>query len=146
VKQKDIRVFEFQKLLKEKMDALNISHAFLDRAINEGFSGGEKKKMEILQAMMLEPSLLILDETDSGLDIDALKIVAHGIKELMSPKRTILLITHYDRLLQYIEPDEVHIMQEGSIIRSGSKTLAKEIQKKGFVKKEKKEPSFQILD
>lgn len=150
VKQKDMRVFAFQNKLKNKMEELNIPHSFLDRSINEGFSGGEKKKMEILQAMILEPTLLILDETDSGLDIDALKIVAQGIQKLISPERSILLITHYDRILEYITPDEVHIMHEGKMIRSGGRNLASEIEKKGFwfteEMKDKEQPSLLVLN
>lgn len=132
VKKKEMRVFEFQKLLKEKMDLLEIPRGFMDRFVNEGFSGGEKKKAEILQALVLEPKVILLDETDSGLDVDALKIVAEGIQKLINPSTTILLITHYFRILQYLRPDVVHILKEGSIVASGGASLAQSIEDQGF--------------
>ena len=104
----------------------------LKRSVNEGFSGGEKKRNEILQMMLLEPRLAILDETDSGLDIDALKIVAHGINAIRSPERAIVLVTHYQRLLNYVEPDYVHVLMGGVIVRSGGKELALELEKRGY--------------
>jgi Fe-S cluster assembly ATP-binding protein len=114
------------------MDLLKIDRAFTSRAVNDGFSGGEKKKNEILQMAMLEPKYAVLDETDSGLDIDALKIVAHGVNSLRGPKLGILVITHYQRLLDYIVPDVVHVMVDGRIVKSGPKELALEMEKKGY--------------
>jgi Fe-S cluster assembly ATP-binding protein len=128
----EIDAFEFLKLAKEKMSLLGMDPKFLNRGVNEGFSGGEKKRNEILQLAMLEPSLAILDETDSGLDIDALKAVAEGVNALRSPDRAIILVTHYQRLLDYIEPDEVHVLSEGRIVRSGDKSLALELEEKGY--------------
>ncbi len=128
----EVDAFEFLKLAREKMAALGMDPKFLNRGVNEGFSGGEKKRNEILQMAMLEPSLAILDETDSGLDIDALKAVAQGVNTLRGPDRAIILITHYQRLLDYIEPDFVHVLSEGRIIRSGDKTLALELEEKGY--------------
>lgn len=125
---------EFVRRLKSKMAQLKINKSFASRGINEGFSGGEKKKMEILQLSMLEPKYAILDETDSGLDVDALKLVAKGIKKAHGPKMGILLITHYQRILNYVKPDFVHILVDGKIIRSGSYRLAKEIERKGYGK------------
>ncbi|MCH7226912.1 Fe-S cluster assembly ATPase SufC [Haloferula sp. A504] len=122
----------FYKELYEKMDLLEMDRKFTGRAVNEGFSGGEKKRNEILQMLMLEPKFCILDETDSGLDIDALKIVAKGVNAMRSPDRGILLITHYQRLLDYIEPDHVHVMAEGRIARSGGPELARELEEKGY--------------
>lgn len=118
--------------LYAKMDLLEMDRKFTARAVNEGFSGGEKKRNEILQMMMLEPAYCILDETDSGLDIDALKIVAKGVNAMRSPDRGILLITHYQRLLDYIKPDHVHVMAEGRIVRSGGAELALELEKDGY--------------
>jgi Fe-S cluster assembly ATP-binding protein len=123
---------EFLQLVKEKMAVLNIDQDFLYRPINEGFSGGEKKRNEILQMVLLEPKLGILDETDSGLDIDALKDVANGVNTLRDPTRSILLITHYQRILDYITPDFIHVMTDGKLIYSGDKTLAKELEAKGY--------------
>lgn len=128
----EVDAFEFLKLAREKMTALGMDHKFLNRGVNQGFSGGEKKRNEILQMAMLEPSLAILDETDSGLDIDALKIVAKGINRLRSPERAIVLVTHYQRLLDYVEPDFVHVLDEGQIVRSGDKSLALELDEKGY--------------
>ena len=128
----EVDAFEFLKLAREKMASLGMDPKFLNRGVNEGFSGGEKKRNEILQMAMLEPSLAILDETDSGLDIDALKAVAQGVNALRGPDRAIVLITHYQRLLDYIEPDFVHVLSEGKIVRSGDKTLALELEEKGY--------------
>jgi Fe-S cluster assembly ATP-binding protein len=128
----EIDAFEFLKLAKEKMALLGMDPKFLNRGVNEGFSGGEKKRNEILQMAMLEPELAILDETDSGLDIDALKAVAHGVNALRSPDRAIVLVTHYQRLLDYVEPDVVHVLSSGQILRSGDKSLALELEEKGY--------------
>ena len=128
----EIDAFEFLKLAKEKMATLGMDQKFLNRGVNEGFSGGEKKRNEILQMAMLEPELAILDETDSGLDIDALKAVAQGVNSLRSPERAIILVTHYQRLLDYIEPDFVHVLSQGQIIMSGDKSLALELEEKGY--------------
>ncbi len=128
----EIDAFEFLKLAREKMATLGMDPKFLNRGVNEGFSGGEKKRNEILQMAMLEPSLAILDETDSGLDIDAMKTVAGGINALRSPDRAIILITHYQRLLEYVEPDFVHVLSEGRIARSGDKTLALKLEEQGY--------------
>jgi Fe-S cluster assembly ATP-binding protein len=123
---------EFLKLIKEKLKLVQMDESFLGRAVNEGFSGGEKKRNEILQMAMLEPTLAVLDETDSGLDVDALKIVANGVNALRSPDRAIVLITHYQRLLNYIVPDYVHILQGGRIVRSGDRSLALEVERRGY--------------
>ena len=128
----EIDAFEFLKTAREKMAELGMDPKFLNRGVNEGFSGGEKKRNEILQMAMLEPELAILDETDSGLDIDALKAVAQGVNALRSPERTIVLVTHYQRLLDYVEPDFVHVLSNGRIIRSGDKSLALELEEKGY--------------
>lgn len=128
----EIDAFEFLKLAREKMALLGMDPKFLNRGVNEGFSGGEKKRNEILQMAMLEPSLAILDETDSGLDIDALRAVAEGVNALRAPDRAIVLVTHYQRLLDYIEPDHVHVLSEGQIARSGDKSLALELEEKGY--------------
>jgi len=128
----EVDAFEFLKLAREKMAMLGMDPKFLNRGVNEGFSGGEKKRNEILQMAMLEPSLAILDETDSGLDIDALKAVAAGVNTLRAPDRSIVLVTHYQRLLDYIEPDFVHVLSEGRIVRSGDKSLALELEEKGY--------------
>lgn len=124
--------FDFMKLVKEKMAALNMDEKFLHRAVNEGFSGGEKKRNEILQMLILEPKLAILDETDSGLDIDALQIVAKGVNSLKNTTRAIIVVTHYQRLLRYIEPDYVHVLAKGHIIKSGDKSLALNLEKQGY--------------
>jgi Fe-S cluster assembly ATP-binding protein len=128
----EIDAFEFLKLAREKMALLGMDPKFLNRGVNEGFSGGEKKRNEILQMAMLEPRLAILDETDSGLDIDALRAVAEGVNALRSPDRAIVLVTHYQRLLDYVEPDHVHVLSEGRIARSGDKSLALELEEKGY--------------
>ncbi len=128
----EIDAFEFLKLAREKMAMLDMDPKFLNRGVNEGFSGGEKKRNEVFQMATLEPSLAILDETDSGLDIDALKAVAEGVNALRSPDRAIVLVTHYQRLLDYIQPDFVHVLSEGRIARSGDKTLALELEEKGY--------------
>lgn len=123
---------EFRAYVKSKLPILEMNEAFLDRAVNEGFSGGEKKKNEILQMLLLNPRLALLDETDSGLDIDALKIVANGVNTLKSKHNAVVLVTHYQRLLDYIQPDFVHVLHDGKIIKSGDKTLALELEKKGY--------------
>ena len=128
----EIDAFEFMKMAKEKMALLGMDTKFLNRGVNEGFSGGEKKRNEILQMAMLEPSLAILDETDSGLDIDALRAVAEGVNALRHPERAIVLVTHYQRLLDYVKPDYVHVLSQGKIVRSGDKTLALELEEKGY--------------
>ena len=128
----EVDAFEFLKLAREKMATLGMDPKFLNRGVNEGFSGGEKKRNEILQMAMLEPTLAILDETDSGLDIDALKAVAAGVNALRSPERAIILVTHYQRLLDYVEPDFVHVLSQGRIVRSGDKSLALELEEKGY--------------
>ncbi|MDB5024194.1 MAG: FeS assembly ATPase SufC [Mucilaginibacter sp.] len=122
----------FLKLMKEKMALVNMDQSLLSRSINEGFSGGEKKRNEIFQMAMLEPKLAILDETDSGLDIDALRVVAKGVNELRHKDRAILIITHYQRLLDYLQPDFVHVLYNGRIVRSGGKELALELEEKGY--------------
>ena len=123
---------EMLQLIREKADLLEIDRKFLSRSLNEGFSGGEKKRNEIFQMAMLEPQLAILDETDSGLDIDALKVVANGVNKLKSEKNAVLLITHYQRLLDYIIPDFVHVLYNGKIVKSGGKELAYELEEKGY--------------
>lgn len=128
----EVDAFEFLKMARAKMAELGIDPKFLNRGVNEGFSGGEKKRNEILQMAMLEPDLAILDETDSGLDIDALKAVADGVNALRTPERAIVLVTHYQRLLDYIEPDYVHVLSGGRIIKSGDKSLALELEEKGY--------------
>ena len=128
----ELDAFEFLTLVKDKMKLMQMSESFLNRGVNEGFSGGEKKRNEILQMAVLEPSLALLDETDSGLDIDALRIVAHGVNSLRSPERAIVLVTHYQRLLDYITPDFVHVLANGRIIKSGDKSLATELERRGY--------------
>ena len=123
---------DFMTLLKEKMVIVKMDPSFINRAVNEGFSGGEKKRNEILQMLILEPRLCLLDETDSGLDIDALKTVAKGVNHMRSKDRGIILITHYQRLLDYIEPDHVHVLANGQIVKSGDKTLALELEANGY--------------
>ena len=123
---------QYYRRLYEKMDLLKIDRKFTSRSVNEGFSGGEKKRCEILQMAMLQPQFAIMDETDSGLDIDALQVVAHGVNTMRGPNLGILLITHYQRLLQYIVPDYVHVMMDGRIVRSGGKELALELEEKGY--------------
>lgn len=124
--------FDFLQLLKEKANLVGLDSTFLNRNVNEGFSGGEKKRNEVFQLAMLDPKLAILDETDSGLDIDALKVVANGVNMLRSPERSFLIITHYQRLLNYIVPDYVHVMFDGRIVKSGGKELALELEDKGY--------------
>ena len=128
----EVDAFEFLALVREKMKVMNMEESFLSRGVNEGFSGGEKKRNEILQMLMLEPRLAILDETDSGLDIDALKVVANGVNTLRSPERSVVLVTHYQRLLDYIVPDFVHVLVRGRIARSGDKSLALELERRGY--------------
>jgi Fe-S cluster assembly ATP-binding protein len=123
---------EFDDLVREKMKGLEMDPAFLDRSVNEGFSGGEKKRNEILQMAILEPLLSILDETDSGLDIDALRVVAGGVNRLQNPDSACVLVTHYQRLLNYIVPDYVHVMDDGRIIKTGGKSLALELEERGY--------------
>jgi len=128
----DMPASEMLKLIREKSALLDMDRKFLSRSLNEGFSGGEKKRNEIFQMAMLEPKLAILDETDSGLDIDALRIVANGVNKLRAADKSILVITHYQRLLEYIVPDFVHVMIEGKIVKSGGKELAYELEEKGY--------------
>jgi len=128
----ELDAFEFLDLVKEKMKLVNMNEDLLNRAVNEGFSGGEKKRNEIFQMALLEPKLAILDETDSGLDIDALKIVASGVNGLRSEDRAIVIVTHYQRLLDYIVPDYVHVLSDGKIIKSGGKELALELEDRGY--------------
>ncbi|MBD24532.1 MAG: Fe-S cluster assembly ATPase SufC [Candidatus Marinimicrobia bacterium] len=130
----EIDAMEFLKLIKEKIKVLDIPYEMIKRALNIGFSGGEKKRAEVLQMLLLEPRVAILDETDSGLDIDALKIVSEGVNGLRSPERAFLVITHYQRLLDYIVPDHVHVLTGGRIVASGGKDLAKELEAKGYAK------------
>ena len=129
---KGVPIPEFRKMLKEKMDMLKMDHTFAGRYLNEGFSGGEKKRAEILQMATLKPEIAILDETDSGLDIDALKIVAEGVNALAGPELGVLVITHYQRLLNYIKPDFVHIMLDGRIVESGGPDLALHLEEHGY--------------
>jgi Fe-S cluster assembly ATP-binding protein len=128
----DLDAFDFLEFVKEKLALLEMDPSFLYRSLNQGFSGGEKKRNEILQMAVLEPALAILDETDSGLDIDALKVVANGVNALRSPDRSIILVTHYQRLLDYIVPDQVHVLADGRIVRSGASDLALELEHKGY--------------
>jgi Fe-S cluster assembly ATP-binding protein len=128
----EVDAFEFLGLVRDKMQLMRMDESFLSRGVNEGFSGGEKKRNEILQMLVLEPRLAILDETDSGLDIDALRIVANGVNKLRAPERAFLLITHYPRLLEYVEPDRVHVLVHGRIARSGGPELARELERRGY--------------
>jgi len=130
--QEELDAMDFLPLLKEKMRLLDMDERFLSRPVNEGFSGGEKKRNEIVQMAVLEPNIAILDETDSGLDIDALKIVARGVNTMRSPDRAIVLVTHYQRLLGFIVPDYVHVLVEGRIVKSGGPELALELEEKGY--------------
>ncbi|WP_394759719.1 Fe-S cluster assembly ATPase SufC [Flavobacterium sp.] len=130
--QEDMPANEMLKLIREKSELLEIDRKFLSRSLNEGFSGGEKKRNEIFQMAMLEPKLAILDETDSGLDIDALRIVANGVNKLKSKDNAVIVITHYQRLLEYIVPDFVHVLHDGKIVKSGGKELALELEEKGY--------------
>jgi Fe-S cluster assembly ATP-binding protein len=128
----EVDAFEFLGLVRDKMKLMQIDESFLSRGVNEGFSGGEKKRNEILQMLVLEPRLAVLDETDSGLDIDALKIVAQGVNKLRSPERSFLLVTHYQRLLEYIVPDFVHVLVRGRIAKTGDRSLALELEQRGY--------------
>jgi Fe-S cluster assembly ATP-binding protein len=128
----EVDAYEFLQLVRGKMKLMQMDESFLSRGVNEGFSGGEKKRNEILQMLVLEPALAVLDETDSGLDIDALKVVARGVNSLKAVDRGVLLITHYQRLLDHIVPDQVHVLARGKIARSGDKTLAHELEKRGY--------------
>ncbi|MFK7159461.1 Fe-S cluster assembly ATPase SufC [Marinospirillum sp. MEB164] len=128
----EIEAPAFMKLVREKLEFMQMDNTFLHRAVNEGFSGGEKKRNEILQMLLLEPKLALLDEIDSGLDIDALKIVAQGVNSLRAAERSILMITHYQRLLDYIVPDYIHVLADGKIVKSGDKSLALELEKRGY--------------
>jgi Fe-S cluster assembly ATP-binding protein len=130
--QSEVDAFDFLNLVREKMQLMKMDEAFLSRGVNEGFSGGEKKRNEILQLMVLEPVLAVLDETDSGLDIDALKLVAIGINSVRSADRAIVLVTHYQRLLDHVAPDQVHVLVQGRIVRSGGPELARELELRGY--------------
>jgi Fe-S cluster assembly ATP-binding protein len=130
--QTELSAVEFMKLARETSKRVSLDPAFLKRGVNEGFSGGEKKRNEIMQMMLLEPSLCILDETDSGLDIDALQVVANGVNEMRSPDRSFIVVTHYQRLLDYIVPDYVHVLANGRIVKTGGKELALELEEKGY--------------
>lgn len=130
--QEPLDAVAFLKIMKEKTELVEINRSLLSRSINEGFSGGEKKRNEIFQMAMLEPKLAILDETDSGLDIDALRIVANGVNKLRTPERGVIVITHYQRLLDYLQPDFVHVLMDGRIVKSGTKELALELEEKGY--------------
>jgi Fe-S cluster assembly ATP-binding protein len=132
VREQELSPMEMYKLLQEKMAVMRMDPKFAERYLNEGFSGGEKKRNEILQMLMLEPSLAILDETDSGLDIDALQVVARGVNEMRGPEFSAVLITHYQRILRYIEPDRVHVMLDGRLVTSGGKELAEDLEEKGY--------------
>ncbi|MEO8467859.1 MAG: Fe-S cluster assembly ATPase SufC [Gammaproteobacteria bacterium] len=124
--------FEFMKLIKMKMELVHAPKDFLSRSVNQGFSGGEKKRNEILQMLLLEPKLAVLDETDSGLDVDAMRIIAHGVNSLRSPDRSMLVVTHYERLLELIVPDRVHVLAGGRIVKSGDRELARELDQRGY--------------
>ncbi|MDJ0726060.1 MAG: Fe-S cluster assembly ATPase SufC [Prochloraceae cyanobacterium] len=130
--EEEIDTFDFEDLVEEKLDVVKMNPSFLERSLNQGFSGGEKKRNEILQMALLEPSLSILDETDSGLDIDALRIVAEGVNQLATPENSSIVITHYQRLLNYIEPHFVHVMYDGQIVKTGTKELALELEERGY--------------
>jgi len=128
----ELDAMEFLEQLEQKLALVEMDRSFINRPVNEGFSGGEKKRNEILQLAVLEPALAILDETDSGLDIDALRVVAHGINRLRRPDNAMILVTHYQRILQYVEPDRVHVLFDGRLVRSGGKELAVELERKGY--------------
>jgi Fe-S cluster assembly ATP-binding protein len=130
--EQEVDAFEFMNLIKNKMEMMQIPKTFLNRSVNEGFSGGEKKRNEILQMLTLEPSLAILDETDSGLDVDTLRIVADGVNNLRSPERSLILVTHYERLLELIVPDFVHVLAGGRIVKSGDRDLARYLDAHGY--------------
>ena len=127
-----VDAFEFMQIIKNKMELMKISKEFLNRSVNEGFSGGEKKRNEILQMLVLEPKLAVLDETDSGLDVDALKVVATGINSLRHPERAAVLVTHYERLLELVVPDHVHVLSQGRIVKSGDRQLARTLDERGY--------------
>ena len=128
----EVDAYEFLTLIRQKMKVMQMNESFLTRGVNEGFSGGEKKRNEILQMLVLEPKLAILDETDSGLDIDALKVVSMGVNSLRDPARAVVLVTHYQRLLDYIVPDYVHVLSDGRILKSGDRSLALELERRGY--------------
>jgi Fe-S cluster assembly ATP-binding protein len=128
----EVDAYEFLALIREKMKFMQMSETFLTRGVNEGFSGGEKKRNEVLQMLVLEPKLAILDETDSGLDIDALKVVSKGVNSLRDRARAVVLVTHYQRLLDYVIPDQVHVLSGGRIVKSGDKSLAQELERRGY--------------
>ena len=128
----EVDAYEFLALVKQKMRVMHMNESFLSRGVNEGFSGGEKKRNEVLQMLVLEPKLAILDETDSGLDIDALKVVSMGVNSLRDPRRAVVLVTHYQRLLDYIVPDKVHVLSGGRILMSGNRSLALELERRGY--------------
>ena len=128
----EVDAYDFLALIRQKMKFMQMSESFLTRGVNEGFSGGEKKRNEVLQMLVLEPKLAILDETDSGLDIDALKVVSKGVNSLRDPKRAVVLVTHYQRLLDYVIPDQVHVLSGGRIVKSGDKSLAQELERRGY--------------
>ena len=130
--EEELDAVAFMRLMRAKLEVLHLDGSLLKRAVNVGFSGGEKKRNEIFQMALLEPELAILDETDSGLDIDALRVVADGVNSLRSPSRSMIVVTHYQRLLDYIEPDFVHVLAKGRIVRSGGKELALELEEKGY--------------
>ena len=130
--EEELDALDFLALVKAKMQFMEMDPVFLNRAVNEGFSGGEKKRNEILQMLVLEPRLALLDETDSGLDIDALKVVAKGVNKLRDPKRAIVMVTHYQRLLDHVVPDQVHVLAGGRVVKSGGKELALELEKRGY--------------
>jgi Fe-S cluster assembly ATP-binding protein len=130
--QPEVDAYDFLALIKQKMKLMQMSESFLSRGVNEGFSGGEKKRNEVLQMLVLEPKLAILDETDSGLDIDALKVVSTGVNSLRAPNRSVVLVTHYQRLLDYIVPDHVHVLSGGRIVKSGDRSLALELERRGY--------------
>ena len=129
---KPLSIIGFRKYLREKMEVLGVEESFVKRYLNEGFSGGEKKKSEILQMAVLQPKIAVLDETDSGLDIDALKIVSDAVNKMSGPDLGILLITHYQRILKYVKPEFVHVLMDGRIVKSGSMSLAEELENKGY--------------
>ena len=128
----EVDAYEFLSLIRQKMKFMQMSEAFLTRGVNEGFSGGEKKRNEVLQMLVLEPKLAILDETDSGLDIDALKVVSTGVNSLRDASRGVVLVTHYQRLLDYVVPDQVHVLSGGRIVKSGDRSLAQELERRGY--------------
>jgi Fe-S cluster assembly ATP-binding protein len=128
----EVDAYDFLAVIRQKMKFMHMSETFLTRGVNEGFSGGEKKRNEVLQMLVLEPKLAILDETDSGLDIDALKVVSTGVNSLRDPQRAVVLVTHYQRLLDYVVPDQVHVLSGGRIVKSGDKSLAHELEQRGY--------------